>query len=184
MADAVIRTCVFFTTKWPIWHHVCQHQMGFTFLKVGEGSLGKSYRGSLGGLSTSSDGGQGDSETSHDEVWSGIAILEGQLASRGLEGPTALRAAGNTAAYTKSYDDEAVTAGAIGEGSGENQGKYLKGIMELSFMEVTRPAVQLKCLYTNEHILGSKQEELKATVLQEKQSIVAITETWWNDSHA
>ena len=51
-------------------------------------------------------------------------------------------------------------------------------------MEVTRPAVQLKCLYTNEHILGSKQEELKATVLQEKQSIVAITETWWNDSHA
>ena len=59
-------------------------------------------------------------------MWDGIARLEGQGASRGLEGPTALRGAGNTAAHTKSYDDEAETAGAIGEGRGENQGEYFK----------------------------------------------------------
>jgi len=60
-----------------------------------------------------------------------------------------LRDAGNTAAHTKSYDDKTATAGTTGEGSGENQGKYLKEIKELSFKEVTRPAAQLKCLYTN-----------------------------------
>ncbi len=59
---------------------------------------------------------------------------------------SALRGAGNTAAHTKSYDDEAVAAGAIGEDSGENQGKYLKGIKELFFNGVTRPAAQLQCL--------------------------------------
>lgn len=68
------------------------------------------------------------------------------MASRGLEGPAALTVAGNTAAHMTSCDDEAVTAVAIGEGNGENQGKYLKGIMKLSFMEVTRLAGQLKCL--------------------------------------
>jgi len=41
-----------------------------------------------------------------------------------------LRSAGNTAAHTKFHDDEAEIAGAIGEGNGEKQGKYLKGIKE------------------------------------------------------
>lgn len=58
----------------------------------------------------------------------------------------------------KWYDDEAVAAGAIGEGSGENQGKYFKRIEVLSSKEVTRPASQLKCLYSNVHSLGNKQE--------------------------
>lgn len=40
----------FYSTKWPLWHQVCGHWMGFSFLKEGEGSLGKSWRGSLGGL--------------------------------------------------------------------------------------------------------------------------------------
>jgi len=57
----------------------------------------------------------------------------------------------------KWYDDEAVAAGAIGEGSGENQGKYLKRIKVLSSKEVTRPASQLKCLYSNVHSLGNKR---------------------------
>ena len=39
-----------------------------------------------------------------------------------------------TAAHTKSYDDEAVNAGATGEG---NQGKCGKVIRELSFKEMT-----------------------------------------------
>ena len=57
---------------------------------------------------------------------------------RGLEGTTALRVAGNAEAHTKFYDDKAVTARATGESSGENQGKYLKGMKELSFKKVTR----------------------------------------------
>lgn len=78
--------------------------------------------------------------------------------------------------------DEAVTAGTIGEGYGENQGKYLKGIKELSFKEVTRPASQLECLYMNARSLGNKQKELEAAVLLENHDIVAVTETWWDDS--
>ena len=47
-------------------------------------------------------------------------------ASKGLEGPVALSGAGNTAAHMKSCGDEAVAAGAIGEGRGENEGEYFK----------------------------------------------------------
>ena len=56
-------------------------------------------------------------------MWEGVTIIEGQGAGRGLEGPSALRGAGNTAAHTKLYDSEAVTAGATGESNGEIQGK-------------------------------------------------------------
>ena len=38
-------------------------------------------------------------------------------------------------------------------------------------------------LYINALSLGNKQEELEATVLLENDDIVAITETWWDDSH-
>ena len=89
-----------------------------------------------------------------------------------------MRGAGNAAAHTKSYDDEAVTAGAIGKGNGENQGKYLKRIKKLTFSEVTKTAAPLKCLYTNACSLGNKQEELEATVLLENHDIVAVPETW------
>jgi len=47
---------------------------------------------------------------------------------------------------------------------------------------VTRPATQLKCLYTNAHSFGNKQE-LKAIVLLENHNIVVVTETWWDDNH-
>jgi len=76
-----------------------------------------------------------------------------------------------------------VVAGAVGEGNGENQGEYLKGIKELSFKEVTRPSAQLKCLYTSAYSLGNKQEELEATLLLENHSIVDIIKTHQNDSH-
>jgi len=49
-----------------------------------------------------------------------------------------------------------VSAGEIGDRNGETQGKYLKGIKELSSKKVTRSAVQLKCLYTNTCSLGNK----------------------------
>ncbi|KAK4823371.1 hypothetical protein QYF61_001719 [Mycteria americana] len=42
---------------------------------------------------------------------------------------------------------------------------------------------QLKCIYINAHSTGNKQEDLEAIVQQENYDIVAITETWWDDSH-
>jgi len=77
----------------------------------------------------------------------------------------------------KGAGDEAVTAGET-EVNGENQGKCLKRIKELSFKEVIRAAAQLKCLYTNAYSLGNKQEELEATVLLENHDIVVVTKTW------
>jgi len=41
----------------------------------------------------------------------------------------------------------------------------------------------LKCLYTNARSMGNKQEELEATVPLESYDLVAITKTWWDESH-
>jgi len=41
----------------------------------------------------------------------------------------------------------------------------------------------LKCLYTNAHRMENKQEELKICVQSEGHDLVAITETWWDNSH-
>ncbi|KAJ7423110.1 hypothetical protein BTVI_11074 [Pitangus sulphuratus] len=46
-----------------------------------------------------------------------------------------------------------------------------------------KSAAQLKCVYTNAHSVGNKQEELEAIVQQESCDVVTITETWWDDSH-
>ena len=45
---------------------------------------------------------------------------------------------------------------------------------------------QLKCIYTNAHSMGNKQEELEAVIQQDGYNLVAITETWDNrhDWHA
>ena len=43
---------------------------------------------------------------------------------------------------------------------------------------------QLRCFYTNADSMGNKQEELEAIVWSESYDIVAIMETWWNDSHS
>lgn len=90
--------------------------------------------------------------------------------------------AGNTAAHLKSYDNEPGTTEATGKGNRGSQGKYFEGIKELSSKKATGSAVQLKCLYTNTHSLGNKQE-LEATVLLQNHNVVAIAETWWDDSH-
>ncbi|GAB0203638.1 receptor-type tyrosine-protein phosphatase zeta [Grus japonensis] len=42
---------------------------------------------------------------------------------------------------------------------------------------------QLKCIYTNARSMGNKQEELEAIVQQDSYDLVAITETWWDDSY-
>ena len=42
---------------------------------------------------------------------------------------------------------------------------------------------QLKRNHTSAHSMGIKQEELEAIVQQKNYDIVAITETWWGDSH-
>ncbi|PKU37320.1 mitochondrial fission process protein 1 [Limosa lapponica baueri] len=40
---------------------------------------------------------------------------------------------------------------------------------------------QLKCIYTNAHSMGNKQDELEAMVQQDSYDVVAITEMWWDD---
>ncbi|KAK4815429.1 hypothetical protein QYF61_002644 [Mycteria americana] len=50
-------------------------------------------------------------------------------------------------------------------------------------MKETWTTAQLKCLYTNARSMGNKQEEFEAIVHQENYDMVAITETWWDDSH-
>jgi len=46
-----------------------------------------------------------------------------------------------------------------------------------------RSIAQFKCIYTNACSMGNKQEELEAIVQQDRYDLVAITETWWDDSH-
>ena len=46
-----------------------------------------------------------------------------------------------------------------------------------------RPIAKLKCLYTNAHSMGDKQEELEAVVQLGKYDLIAIMETWWDESH-
>jgi len=45
--------------------------------------------------------------------------------------------------------------------------KQPRGNKRCSSMKVTWPIAQMKCLYTNTHSMGNKQEELEATVLLE-----------------
>ena len=48
----------------------------------------------------------------------------------------------------------------------------------------TQKEAQLRYLYTNACSMGNKLEELEAVVWLESYDTVAITETWWNDSHS
>jgi len=60
--------------------------------------------------------------------------------------------------------------------------KHPKGNKGCSSAKVTRPTTQMKCLYTNAHSMGNKQEELEATMLLESCDLIALTETWWDES--
>jgi len=78
--------------------------------------------------------------------------------------------------------DESGTTEVTGEGNRETQRECFKGIKELS-SKMTKPANQLKCFYTNACNLGNKQEEPEIIVPLENHDVVAITETWLDDSH-
>lgn len=49
--------------------------------------------------------------------------------------------------------------------------------------KVTGSITQLKCSYTDKCSVGNEQEELEVIVHQGKDDAVAITETWWDNSH-
>lgn len=44
-------------------------------------------------------------------------------------------------------------------------------------------AHSLRCLYTNAHSMGNKQEKLEIHAREGDYDLVAITETWWDRSH-
>ena len=50
-------------------------------------------------------------------------------------------------------------------------------------IKAVRGKAQLKCLYTNARSLSNKQDELETVMHLESYDLVAITETWWDDSH-
>ena len=52
-----------------------------------------------------------------------------------------------------------------------------------SSIKAVRWKAQLKCLYTSAHSLSNKQDELETVMHLESYDLVAITETWWDDSH-
>ncbi|RMC12154.1 hypothetical protein DUI87_11289 [Hirundo rustica rustica] len=47
-----------------------------------------------------------------------------------------------------------------------------------------KSVAQLECPYTNAYSMSNKQEELEAMVQQQSYDIVAITETWWDESNS
>lgn len=42
---------------------------------------------------------------------------------------------------------------------------------------------QLKCLYTNAHSMGNKEEEPETMVQSENYDLIAIPETQWDEQH-
>ena len=61
--------------------------------------------------------------------------------------------------------------------------EHLEGNKVCSTKKVTWPAALMKCLYTNAHSMGNKQEELEATGLLESYGLITVTETRWGESH-
>jgi len=84
--------------------------------------------------------------------------------------------AGDTAAQSKSCRDKLGAPEVVGANN-ETSMKHLKRNKGCSTKKATRPTAQIKCLYTNTHSMGNKQEELEATVLLESYDLIALTET-------
>ena len=57
------------------------------------------------------------------------------------------------------------------------------GIRTCPPKKVVGSIAQLEYIHTNACSMDNKQEELEAIAQQENYDIVAITETWWDDSH-
>jgi len=107
--------------------------------------------------------------------------LEGQGTSTGPQ-PVAQRHARDTAAQLKSHGDELGAPEIVGANK-EASVKHPKRNKGCSSMKVTWQQTRMKCLYMNAHSVGNKQEELEATVMLESYDLIALTETWWDESH-
>ena len=70
----------------------------------------------------------------------------------------------------------------LGGGKGKPQ-TCPAGIREVSSDKATRPIAKLNCLYTNARSMGNKWEELETVAQFGKYDLIAITETWWDESH-
>ncbi|KAK4831196.1 hypothetical protein QYF61_015928 [Mycteria americana] len=135
-------------------------------------------------LTTSMFGGvsQGKRSRGRQQSWGQVAMCSSQE-EKGVRRwrPSAQAAArGYTGAQLNRVelgDTEAIGA------KRETPVKHLKAHKGCSSMKETRTTAQLKCLYTNARSMGNKQEELEAIVHQENYDMVAIMETWWDDSH-
>jgi len=57
------------------------------------------------------------------------------------------------------------------------------GVRASAPKKVAGPVAHLKCVCTNAHSMGNKKEELEVIMQLENYGIVAITETWWDESH-
>ncbi|KAK4822673.1 hypothetical protein QYF61_019040 [Mycteria americana] len=169
MAGVIATDLVFLTTGWPTQHqgkeNLCSgtcgaHRQSFKLDSKGEGDNIRLARGKL-----------------RDDV----PRLEGAGASEGTR-PVPPRCAGYAGAQPKSNRVELGETEATGA-KREMPVKRLKAHKGCSSMKETWTTAQLKCLYTNARSMGNKQEELEAIVHQENYDMVAITETWWDDSH-
>ncbi|KAK4811052.1 hypothetical protein QYF61_016338 [Mycteria americana] len=117
----------------------------------------------------------------HETLRDDVSRLEGAGASEGTR-PVSPRCEGYARAQLKSNGVEPGDTEATGA-KRETPVKHLKAHKGCSSMKETRVTAQLKCLYTNARSMGNKQEELEAIVHHENCDMVAITETWWEDSH-
>ncbi|PKU41434.1 adaptin ear-binding coat-associated protein 1 [Limosa lapponica baueri] len=120
----------------------------------------------------------GDTRLICNKLWGTTPGLEGQGVSKGLQ-PGSLSQAHDPSVQPKSYGYEPATPGADAVHR-ETPERHSRGY---SLKKAAQPTAQLKCLHTNARSTGNKQEELEATVLLERYDIVAITETWWDESH-
>ena len=76
--------------------------------------------------------------------------------------------------------DREVRGNAVTLGGGKGKPQTCpEHIREGSSEKATRPIAKLKCLHTNAHSMGNKQEELETVVQLGKYDLIAITETWW-----
>ena len=58
-----------------------------------------------------------------------------------------------------------------------------RGLQKGSSGKAAPLKAQLKCLYTKAHSVGNKQEKLETMVHLENCDLIAVAETWWEDSH-
>jgi len=87
-----------------------------------------------------------------------LSLVQNTLLTSRSPQPVAQQQVRDTAAMWKSCRGE-LEAPKVSGANKKIPMKHLKGKKECSAMKVTRPTAQMKCLYTNAHSMGNKQEE-------------------------